>query len=153
MLLEHLKFVVSLMNENNKNITYEVFEFDNKGSPQDALVALNNVIDMGIKFVIQGSGSHIGIALSDAIEKYNQRNPGSELIYLNSGAISDSLTNESCHFGILDLTSVSIKVDSLTSALSNDPKLNKLYLINPDYSYGHDVNKIAKKMCNYLIIK
>ena len=37
-------------------------------------------------------------------------------------------------------------MNSLTSALSNDPKLNKLYLINPDYSYGHDVNKIAKKV-------
>ena len=146
MLSEHLKFVVSLINKSNKNITYEVFEFDNKGSPQGALVALNNVIDMGIKFVIQGSGSHIGIALSDAIEKYNQRNPGNELIYLNSGAISDSLTNENCHFWHFRFdSSVSIKVNSLTSALSNDPKLNKLYLINPDYSYGHDVNKIAKK--------
>ena len=146
MLSEHLEYVVSLINERNKNITYEVVEFDNKGSPQDALIALNNVIDMGIKFVIQGSGSHIGIALSDAIEKYNQRNPGSELIYLNSGAISDSLTNENCHFWHFRFdSSVSIKVNSLTSALSNDPKLNKLYLINPDYSYGHDVNKIAKK--------
>ena len=146
MLLEHLKYVVSLLNERNKKITYEVVEFDNKGSPQDALIALNNVIDMGIKFIIQGSGSHIGLALSDAIEKYNQRNPGSELIYLNSGAISDSLTNENCHFWHFRFdSSVSIKVNSLTSALSNDPKLNKLYLINPDYSYGHDVNKIAKK--------
>ncbi len=146
MLLEHLKYVVSLINERNKKITYEVVEFDNKGSPQDALIALNNVIDMGIKFIIQGSGSHIGLALSDAIEKYNQRNPGIELIYLNSGAISDSLTNENCHFWHFRFdSSVSIKVNSLTSALSNDPKLNKLYLINPDYSYGHDVNKIAKK--------
>ena len=146
MLLEHLKYVVSLINEKNKKITYEVVEFDNKGSPQDALVALNNVIDMGIKFIIQGSGSHIGIALSDAIKKYNQRNPGSELLYLNSGAISDSLTNEDCHFWHFRFdSSVSIKVNSLTSALSNNPKLNKLYLINPDYSYGHDVNKIAKQ--------
>jgi len=50
MLLEHLKFVVSLINETNKNVSYEVFEFDNKGSPQDALFALNYVIDMGIRF-------------------------------------------------------------------------------------------------------
>ena len=82
MLLEHLKYVVSLINERNKKITYEVVEFDNKGSPQDALIALNNVIDMGIKYVIQGSGSHIGLALSDAIEKYNKRKKERKKVFM-----------------------------------------------------------------------
>ncbi len=48
-----------------------------------ALNALKSATDQGIRYIIQGNGSRVALALVDAVNKYNERNPGKEVIYLN----------------------------------------------------------------------
>ena len=56
-------------------IKLELATFDSRGNPQDALLALKQATDQGIRFVTQGSGSAVALALSDAITKHNARQP------------------------------------------------------------------------------
>jgi branched-chain amino acid transport system substrate-binding protein len=42
------------------------------------LNALKAAIDQGARYIIQGNGSSVALALSDAVTKYNERNPGKE---------------------------------------------------------------------------
>ena len=36
----------------------------------------------------------MALALTDAVHKYNERNPGKEVLYLNYAAVDPALTNE-----------------------------------------------------------
>ena len=49
-------------------------------------------------FVVQGNSSAVALALSDAISKHNDRNPGKEVLYFNYAAVDPALTNEKCSF-------------------------------------------------------
>jgi len=50
-----------------KGIKFEIVPFDNKLSPQESLNALKAAIDQDIKFIVQGNGSSVALALSDGI--------------------------------------------------------------------------------------
>jgi Periplasmic binding protein len=45
----------------------ELVSLDNKSSPQESLVALKQAIDQAIRYVTQGNGSHVGHALTEAV--------------------------------------------------------------------------------------
>jgi len=80
------------------NNTFEVVGFDNKASPQESLNVLKTVIDKGFRYITQGNGSGAGLALMDAVNKYNERNPGKEIVYLNHAAVDPDMTNSKCSF-------------------------------------------------------
>ena len=125
----------------------EMVEFDNKSSPQESLVALKQAIDQGIRFVTQGNGSHVGNALTEAVLKNNQRNPGNEVLYLNHASIDPAMTNEKCNFWHFRFdANADMKVDALTTAIEKQKGIKKLYLINQDYAYGQAISRIAKEM-------
>ena len=65
----------------------EVIGYDNKVSPQEALIQLKKVIGDGISFVFQGNSSGVAHAISDAVLKHNERNPGNRILYLNYSAV------------------------------------------------------------------
>ena len=71
--------------------SFEVVPLDSKGTPQEALTQLKAAIDQGIRYVTQGSGSGVGLALIDAINKHNERNPGQEIVYLNYGSLDPDI--------------------------------------------------------------
>ncbi|HZP91370.1 MAG TPA: branched-chain amino acid ABC transporter substrate-binding protein [Burkholderiales bacterium] len=128
-------------------IKLEMVELDNKSSPQDSLIALKQAIDQGIRYVTQGNGSHVAHALTDAVLKYNQRNPGKEILYLNHAAIDPALTNEKCNFWHFRFDAdVDMKIDALTTAIAARKEIKKLYLINQDYAYGQAVQRVAREM-------
>src|SRR5689334_12872008 len=54
----------------------ELLSFDNKVNPQESLIQLKRAIDDGARYVVQGNGSGVALALTDAVQKYNERNPG-----------------------------------------------------------------------------
>jgi branched-chain amino acid transport system substrate-binding protein len=125
----------------------ELVTFDNKSSPQESLVVLRRVVDQGIRYITQGNGSHVAHALTDAVLRHNQRNPGREILFLNHAAIDPPLTNEKCHFWHFRFdANVDMKIDALTSVIAADRNIKKLYLINQDYAYGHSVAKAAREM-------
>ncbi len=128
------------------DVKFEMVPLDNKASPQESLTVLKQVIDQGIRYVVQGAGSGAAIALSDAITKHNERNPGKEIVYLNYAAVDPSLTNERCSFWHFRLdVNADMKMEALTAAMAKEPKIKKVYLINQDYAFGHSVEKAAEE--------
>lgn len=147
--LKHYQAAVEQANQHGGalGIKLEIVPFDNKSSPQEALLNLQAAIDQGIRFVTQASGSNIAHALRDAIEKHNERNPGRSIVYLNHGAVDPALTNEKCSFWHFRFdASGSMKLDVLTSAIAQDDSLRRIFLLNQDYAWGQTVSREAKEM-------
>lgn len=128
------------------DVKFEVVPFDNKLSPQESLTVLKSIIDQGIRYVAQGNGSGVALALADAIQKHNERNPGKEIVFLNYAAVDPSLTNDKCSFWHfrLDINS-DMKMEALTSYMAKQQNIKKVYLINQDYAFGHSVEKAAEE--------
>lgn len=128
-----------------KDITFEIVPFDGKLSTQESLTVLKSAIDQGIRYVVQGNGSSVAVAISDAVAKHNARNPGKEVVYLNYAAVDPVLTNARCSFWhyALDINA-DMKMEALTAYMAKDNSIKKVYLINQDYSFGHAVEKSAE---------
>ncbi|QQX86669.1 branched-chain amino acid ABC transporter substrate-binding protein [Cupriavidus necator] len=125
---------------------FEVVGFDNKLSPQESLILLKQAADQGFRYIAQGNGSAVGMALEDAVGKYNGRNPGKEIIYLNYAAVDPDMTNSKCNYWHFRLDANSdMKMEALTSYLAKDKNIKKVYLINQNYSFGHQVARAAKE--------
>ena len=56
-------------------------------TPRKRLVQVQKAIDSGIRFITQGNGSAFAAAISDFVTKYNDRNPGKEVLYFNYAAV------------------------------------------------------------------
>jgi len=77
----------------------ELLKFDSKLSAQESQSALQAAIDRGAKAIITGgSGSSVVTALVQAVNRWNQRNPGKEVIVLNHSSIDPELTGKLCSF-------------------------------------------------------
>ncbi|MGF6727063.1 branched-chain amino acid transport system substrate-binding protein [Paraburkholderia sp. GAS41] len=125
---------------------FEMVPFDNKLSPQQSLTLLNEAADQGIRYIAQGNGSSVGLALEDAVSKYNARNPGKEIIYLNFAAVDPAMTNSKCDYWHFRFdANADMKMEALTTFLAKDPNVKKVYLIDQDYSFGHDVSRTAQE--------
>ena len=125
----------------------EIVGYDNKLNPQESLVQIQKAIDSGIRIITQGNGSSVAAAISDFVAKYNERNPGKEVVYFNYAAVDPVLTNEKCTFWHFRWDANSdIKMEALTNYMKGRSNIKKIYLINQDYSFGHAVRGAALKM-------
>ena len=132
--------------KNPAGVKFEVVGFDNKGSPQESLNSLKAAIDQGFRYVTQGNGSGAAMAISDAVAKHNERNPGKEVVYLNYAAVDPALTNEKCDYWHFRLDAdTTMKMEALTSFMKDQPKVKKVYLLNQNYSHGQQVVKFFKE--------
>ncbi len=124
----------------------EVVGFDNKGSPQESLSVLKTVIDKGFRYITQGNGSGVGLALLDAVNKHNERNPGKEILFLNHAAVDPDMTNSKCSFWHFRFDANSdMKMEAMTSYMAQDKNIKKVYIIGQNYSFGHQVTRAAKE--------
>ena len=125
----------------------EIVGYDNKLNPQESLVQIQKAIDSGIRIITQGNGSSVAAAISDFVAKYNERNPGKEIVYFNYAAVDPVLTNDKCTFWHFRWDANSdIKMEALTNYMKGRTNIKKIYLINQDYSFGHSVRDAAKAM-------
>jgi branched-chain amino acid transport system substrate-binding protein len=125
----------------------EIVPLDNKTNPQESLIQAQKAIDAGVRYLTQGNGSSVAGALSDFVTKYNERNPGKEVLYFNYAAVDPVLTNEKCSFWHFRWDANSdIKMEALTNYMKTVPAIKNVYLINQDYSFGESVRSTAKKM-------
>ncbi|MEK7387329.1 MAG: branched-chain amino acid ABC transporter substrate-binding protein [candidate division NC10 bacterium] len=125
----------------------EIVPFDNKVSPQESLIQLKKVIGDGIQFVFQGNSSGVAHAISDAVQKHNERNPGNRVLYLNYSAVDPALTQEKCHFWHFRFDAhADMKMAALTDVIKANAKLKKIYIIGQDYSFGKAVAEAAVSM-------
>jgi branched-chain amino acid transport system substrate-binding protein len=131
--------------KNPAGVKFEVTGFDNKGSPQESLNSLKAAIDQGFRFITQGNGSGAALALSDAVAKHNERNPGKEVVFLNYAAVDPALTNEKCDYWHFRLDAdTTMKMEALTAFMKDQPKVKNVYLLNQNYSHGQQVAKFFK---------
>ncbi len=145
--LKGFQFIAEQFNKNNPaGVKYEIVSFDNKLSPQETVNALQAAIDQGIRYVAQGTGSGPAAAIIDFLNKYNERNPGKEVVFLNYAAVDPALTNEKCSFWHFRFDAdTSMKMEALTTFMKDDKDIKKVYLINQNYSHGQQVVKYAKE--------
>ncbi len=125
----------------------ELLSYDNKVNPQESLIQLKKAIDEGARFVVQGNGSSVALAITDAVQKHNERNPGKEVVFLNYAAVDPALTNEKCTFWHFRFDAdADMKMAAMTDTIAKDAKVKRVYLINQDYSFGKAVAAAANKM-------
>jgi ABC-type branched-subunit amino acid transport system substrate-binding protein len=125
----------------------EIVPLDNKTNPQESLIQAQKAIDAGVRYLTQGNGSSVAGALSDFVTKYNERNPGKEVLYFNYAAVDPVLTNAKCSFWHFRWDANSdIKMEALTNYMKTVPSIKNVYLINQDYSFGESVRSTAKTM-------
>ena len=138
---------VSARDANNvAGVKFEMVPFDSKGSPQESLNVLKAAIDQGIRYVAQGNSSAIAGALIDAINKHNERNPGKEVVFFNYAAVDPDLTNSKCSFWHFRFDAdTSMKMEAMTTFMKDDKNVKNVYLINQNYSHGHQVASFAKE--------
>ena len=126
---------------------FEVIGYDNKTNPQESLIQAQKAVDAGARILTQGNGSGVAAALVDWVNKYNERNPGKEVLYLNYAAVDPILTNEKCSFWHFRWDANSdIKMEALTNYMKPKTNIKKVYLINQDYSFGQSLRAIARTM-------
>ena len=125
----------------------EIVPLDNKGSPQESVTMLRRAIDQGIRYVAQGQGSGAALALVEAIERHNERDPARTVLFLNYAALDPALTNERCSFWHFRFDAhVEMRMEALTSHLARQPQVRRVYLVVQDYSFGHQFAAAARAM-------
>jgi len=145
--LKSWQFSAEQFNKKNAaGVKFEFVAFDNKASPQESLNNLKAAIDQGIRYVVQGNGSGAAAAISDAVTKHNERNPGKEVVYINYAAVDPDLTNSKCSFWHFRIDAdTSMKMEALTSYMKDQPTVKNVYLINQNYSHGMQVSRYFKE--------
>ena len=131
---------------NPAGVKFEFSTIDNKLSPAESLNALKAAIDSGVRYIIQGNGSSVALALSDAVTKHNERNPGKEVIYLNDSAVDPDLTNSKCSFWHFRFDAdTSMKMEAMSSFMVDQKDVKKVYILGQNYSHGVQVAKFARE--------
>ncbi len=123
----------------------ELVVLDSKGSTEQALVQLRAALDRHIGFVMQGNSSAIAAALIGAINRQNSREPDRRVLFLNYSADDPALTNADCSFWQFRFDAhAGMRMNALADVIAHDPSVKKVYLLNQDYSFGHDVSRLAR---------
>ena len=146
---KHLTYLIDRLNAagglNGEKVV--LLSYDNKVDPQESLIALKKALDDGARFVFQGNGSSVALAITEAVLKYNERNPGKEVLFFNYAAVDPVLTNDKCNFWHFRFDAdADMKMGALTDAIAKQTQIKSVYLINQDYSFGRAVAAAAKKM-------
>lgn len=147
--LAQLRFDVARMNRNGgiNGHPIEIVALDDQMNPKKALVQLQKATDQNIHYIIHGIGSSVASALINAVNKHNRRNPDNRVLYFNYAAVATPLTNERCSFWHFRFDSnADMKMDTLTDWVAKQEDVKKVFLINPDYSFGRSVSKAARTM-------
>ena len=123
----------------------ELVVLDSKGSAEAALVQLRAAADRHIGFILQGNSSAVAAALVTAIDRQNAREPDNRELFLNYSADDPALTNANCSFWHFRFDAhAGMRMDALADVIAGDASVKKVYLLNQDYSFGHDVSALAR---------
>ncbi len=124
----------------------ELVVYDSHNSSEEALLGLTQMSDHGVRIIMQGNSSAVASALVDAVERHNQRDPSTPMLYLNFSAVDPALTNEHCSFWHFRFdANADMRMNVLTEVLKDDPLVKRLFLINQDYVFGHQVAASARR--------
>lgn len=131
---------------NPAGVKFDITFIDNKLSPAESLNALKAAIDQGARYIVQGNGSSVALALIDAVNKHNERNPGKEVLYLNDSAVDPDLTNSKCSYWHFRFDAdTSMKMEAMSSFMAEQKEIKNVYILGQNYSHGVQVAKYAKE--------
>jgi len=125
----------------------QLVEFDNQGGPVGASDRFRAAAADGVQIIAQGASSAISGQLTEDVRKYNLRNPGKEIVFLNMGGEALELTGEKCNFYHFRFTTnAELRVKALTAVMAADGTLGKrVYAINQNYSWGQDMESATER--------
>ena len=151
-LITQVEFYTQEINKNGGVLggrKIEIVRMDNANKAEKTTELVRKSIDEGIKFIVQGGGSHVAKSIITQLKKHNSRNPGKEVLYLNHSAVTPSFTNEDCTFFHFRFdANTDMKVAALVQEISQDKEVNKVYLFNQNYAFGQSIKKTARKLLN-----
>lgn len=125
----------------------ELVTFDSKGNVEESLMQFRGLVDRRIPFVLQGNSSAVAAALVSAVNRHNARQPDARVLFLNYSAVDPALTNENCSFWHFRFDAAAdMRMEALTEVIRADTSVKRVYLIQQDYSFGHQVSRLAREM-------
>ncbi|SEA68467.1 branched-chain amino acid ABC transporter substrate-binding protein [Variovorax sp. YR216] len=141
LMLTHTQFAIEDINAKGGVLggtRLQLLQFDSKLSAQESQSALQAAIDQGARAIVTGgSGSSVVSAIVQAVNKWNQRNPGKELLVLNHSSIDPELTGKQCSFWHFQTdANTSMKMKAIANYIKKTPEVKKVYLLNQDYAHG-----------------
>ena len=141
LMLAHIQFAVDDINTRGgvlRGTKLQLLQFDSKLSAQESQSALQAAIDQGAKAIVTGgSGSSVVTALVQSVARWNQRNPGKELLVLNHSSIDPEMTGKACSFWHFQTeANTAMKMKALANYIKKTPDVKKVYLLNQDYAHG-----------------
>ena len=76
-------------------------------------------------------------AIVQSASRWNQRNPGKEVIVFNHSSIDPELTGKHCNFWHFQTeANTAMKMKALANFARKQPDIHKVYLFNQDYAHG-----------------
>jgi branched-chain amino acid transport system substrate-binding protein len=144
----HFDFFADMVNAeggiNGRRV--EILKYDDQINAKVAVEKVRQAIADGANIISQGNSSGIAHAITDAVNKYNERNPGKEVLYLNYAAVDPALTNEDCNFWHFRFdANADMKMKALVAAVKVKEKPKRVYLLDQDYSFGRAVAAAAER--------
>ena len=141
LMLMHVQYAIEEINGKGGVLggtKLQLLQFDSKLSAQESQSALQAAIDQGAKAIVTGgSGSSVVTALVQSVARWNQRNPGKELIVLNHSSIDPEMTGKTCSFWHFQTeANTAMKMKALANYIKKTPDIKKVYLLNQDYAHG-----------------
>ncbi len=121
----------------------QLLEYDNQGGVAGASEKVKAAIADGAQIIFQGASSAVGGQVTEDIRKYNLRNPGKEVLYMNVGAEAMELTGSKAHFHMFRISpNAEIRIGAVIEAMKENGNLGeRVYSMNQNYSWGMDVEK------------
>ncbi|PZU25586.1 MAG: branched-chain amino acid ABC transporter substrate-binding protein [Shinella sp.] len=116
-------------------------EYDNQGGPVGAADRVKAAIADGAQIILQGSSSAVAGQITEDVRKFNLRNKGKEVLYLNLGAEALELTGAKCHFYHFRFSpNAAIRFKTVALGMKDKGILGtRAYAIDQNYSWGVDV--------------
>jgi ABC-type branched-subunit amino acid transport system substrate-binding protein len=141
LMLTHIQYAVEDINAKGGVLggtKLQLLQFDSKLSAQESQSALQAAIDQGAQAIVTGgSGSSVVTALVQSVNRWNQRNPGKELLVLNHSSIDPEMTGKTCSFWHFQTeANTAMKMKALANYIKKTPDIKKAYLLNQDYAHG-----------------
>jgi branched-chain amino acid transport system substrate-binding protein len=151
MMLTHIQYAVDDINAKGGlpgGQKMQLLQFDSKLSAQESQSALQAAIDQGARAIVTGgSGSSVVAALVQAVNRWNERNPGKELLVLNHSSIDPELTGKSCSFWHFQTeANTAMKMKAIANFIKKTPDVKKIYLLNQDYAHGRQWAAYGRQM-------
>jgi branched-chain amino acid transport system substrate-binding protein len=144
----HFQFFADMINAEGglDGRRIEIIKYDDQLSAKVAVEKVRQAIADGASIISQGNSSGIAHAITDAVNKFNERNPGKEVLFFNYAAVDPALTNEDCNFWHFRFdANADMKMKALVAALKVKDKPRRVYLLDQDYSFGRAVAAAAER--------